>query len=151
MRPRPICRRTFLMGLSDLGMAGLIGSTWPSIQSPRTLADEPIARAIPVFRLDLLTFEDFSHLVGESFVAKPESAPRLSLTLIEAKRLRPQPVSVPGLAARAPFSVVFRCPVVSRLGQGLSQVQHRRLGTLDLFLAPIGPRTDVEHFEAIFS
>lgn len=151
MRPRPICRRKFLTDLSDLGMVSLIGSTWPSIQRPATLADEPIASKTRVFRLDALTCQDFSPLVGESFLVKPESAPPLSLTLIEAKRLRPQLVPVPGLAARTPFSVVFRGPVDSRLEQGLSQVQHPTLGILDLFLAPIGPQTDVAHFEAIFS
>ncbi|WP_410001702.1 DUF6916 family protein [Singulisphaera sp. GP187] len=132
-------------------MAGLIGSTWPSNLRPTTLAEEPIASEIRVFRLDALTCQDFSPLVGESFLAKPESAPPLSLTLIEAKLLRPQLVPVPGLAARTPFSVVFRGPVDSRLEQGLSRVQHCRFGILDLFLAPIGPQTDVAHFEAIFS
>lgn len=155
IRPQPICRRTFLTGLSDLGMAGLIGSTWPSIPRPASPGERPVAREIPVLRPDTLSCQDFSPLVGESFLVKPESAPPLSLALIEATVLRPQPVPDPRLgltlAARAPFSIVFRGPADSCLEQGLSRVQHRELGTFDLFLAPIGgPRTDYAHFEAIF-
>lgn len=156
-QPRRCGRRTFLTELSDLGMAGLIGSTWrPSrLQSPVPApAPESLARREPRLRLrlDRLTCPDFARHVGDPFLVTPDSGSALALTLNEAKLLGSRPVPVPGLASRPPFSVVFHAPAESRLEQGTYRVQHSRLGTLDLFLVPIGPRTadDVTRYEAIF-
>jgi hypothetical protein len=40
---------------------------------------------------------------------------------------------------RAPFAVVFRGPLRPVLPQGIYHVEHEQLGTLELFLVPIGP------------
>jgi Domain of unknown function (DUF6916) len=40
---------------------------------------------------------------------------------------------------RAPFSVLFHGPLEPVLPQGIYQLEHDQLGTLELFIVPVGP------------
>ncbi len=40
---------------------------------------------------------------------------------------------------RNPFSVMFHGPLQPVLRQGIHHVEHEHLGTLDLFIVPVGP------------
>lgn len=51
---------------------------------------------------------------------------------------------------RAPFSVVFSGPSEPVLPQGIHTVEHEQLGTLELFLVPIGPGEEGMRYEAVF-
>jgi hypothetical protein len=52
---------------------------------------------------------------------------------------------------RRPFSIVFRGPADSFLPQRIYHIVHPDMGTLDLFLVPIGPDREGMLYEAVFS
>ncbi len=51
---------------------------------------------------------------------------------------------------RTPFSVVFRGPLSPILPQATYRLEHDGLGTLDLFIVPLGPERDAMRYEAVF-
>jgi hypothetical protein len=54
-------------------------------------------------------------------------------------------------AKRTPFSLVFRCGKETPLPQGTYTVEHERMGTLEIFLVPIGPDEGGLCYEAVFN
>jgi hypothetical protein len=54
-------------------------------------------------------------------------------------------------AARAPFSIVFLGPREPVLPQRIYRLEHEQLGTLDLFLVPIGRDDAGVRYEAVFT
>lgn len=54
-------------------------------------------------------------------------------------------------APREPFSLVFRGPAEPALAQAIQPLRHPRLGTLALFLVPIGADGDGRRYEAVFA
>lgn len=98
--------------------------------------------------LDPLELSSFAPHVGERFAlrrAEPGAAP-LDLVLLEANALahgegRP----------RTPFSLVFRGPVQPVMPQSIHRLEHAAMGTLDLFLVPIGRDPQGIRYEAIFT
>lgn len=46
---------------------------------------------------------------------------------------------------RAPFSVLFHGPLEPVLSQGIYRLEEERLGTLELFVVPIGPDEPAAH------
>lgn len=99
--------------------------------------------------LDTLTREQFSDHQGESFRLEADEASSLDLTLAEASPL--------GSAARGgerePFSLTFRGPAEPVLPQAIYQVEHPKLGKLEIFLVPIGPDPKEKgmRYEAVFT
>ncbi len=49
------------------------------------------------------------------------------------------------------FSLVFLGPLEAPISQGIYQVEHDKLGALDLFLVPIGRDNSGVRYEAIFN
>jgi len=49
------------------------------------------------------------------------------------------------------FSLVFRGPLDPAMGQGMCQMEHDALGTLALFIVPIGPDPRGMRYEAVFN
>ena len=52
---------------------------------------------------------------------------------------------------KQPFSAIFRGPRNGILPQRIYRVEHDGLGTLDLFLVPIGPDALGMRYEAVFN
>jgi hypothetical protein len=54
---------------------------------------------------------------------------------------------------REPFSLIFRGPSDQTLPQGTHRVEHKRLGSLEIFLVPVGPDDDGDGmlYEAVFA
>jgi hypothetical protein len=50
-----------------------------------------------------------------------------------------------------PFSIIFRGPSGQSLPQRIYRLEHAQLGTLDLFLVPIGPDGVGMCYEAVFN
>lgn len=92
-----------------------------------------------------LSLETFEPLLGATFTALTE--PRLALTLSEAT---PLPAG-PDADGRAPFSLLFSGPGEPTLPQGMVPLEHAGLGTLEIFLVPLGPGSGGFRYEAIFS
>jgi hypothetical protein len=99
--------------------------------------------------LESLTVDTFTTRIGERFRLLADPSSETPLELIHATPLgaaRP-----PQAAGRTPFSILFRGPLTPVWPQRIYRVEHDTLGTLDLFLVPIGPRDGGMVYEAIFT
>jgi hypothetical protein len=98
-------------------------------------------------RLDLRAFEP---LVGQRFVLGSgddagDQEP-LDLVLLEARVL-----SHGDGRTRVPFSLIFRSGPGLVRPQRIYRLEHAELGTLELFLVPIGRDAEGVRYEAIFT
>lgn len=84
----------------------------------------------PVVSMD---YERFRRVRDSSFVLKAEG-PQIALHLTEVER-HPLSESGPGHEC---FSLLFRTPENVHLQQGTYPLEHPTLGTVDLFLVPLG-------------
>lgn len=57
----------------------------------------------------------------------------------------------PGDVERGPFSLLFRCPQEFYFEQQMVELEHPDLGSLHLFLVPLGPDDEGQRYEAVFS
>jgi hypothetical protein len=100
--------------------------------------------------LDKVTHATFAELVGSKFFIRFSAGAPLEVELVSATLLasgRP----VPG-GTREPFSLIFRGgPPDSYLPQRMYPITHEKIGTLELFLVPIGPDQVGMRYEAIFN
>jgi hypothetical protein len=88
-----------------------------------------------------LDYDDFSGRVGETFVATAlgdEGAAPVPLTLVEATQHDALGGPGPDGVQRRQFSLVFGGPVEQPLAQSTYDLAHDGLGTIALFLVPIG-------------
>jgi hypothetical protein len=92
--------------------------------------------------LDTLTAESFEPLLGATFEIGSAGA---ALTLTEIKRL--------GAALRdgGAFALYFEGPGPAPLQQAIYPIRHPALGTLDIFIVPVGRTADGFRYEAIFT
>jgi hypothetical protein len=99
--------------------------------------------------LESLTVDTFSARIGERFRLHADPGSATPLELIDAT---PLGAARPAQAAgRIPFSLLFRGPLTPVWPQRIYRVDHDALGSLDLFLVPIGPRDGGMVYEAIFT
>ena len=91
-----------------------------------------------------LSAEDFEPHRGKSF-RLAANGQALDLKLDEVQRL--------GTALRAggAFSLMFLTPAGPSLPQAIYPVEHPALGTLELFVVPLGPKDGTNRYEVIFT
>jgi hypothetical protein len=99
-------------------------------------------------KLDSLGHGDFAPLVGDRFVLSLPSGERLELRLVEVAPFPEPPVPRVG---RRGFSLLFRSGRPGHVPQATYALEHERLGTLSMFLVPIGPREGGMCYEAVFN
>lgn len=99
--------------------------------------------------LESLTLETFAPRIGERFRLSADAGQAVEVTLIEATPLGAAARSQ--AARRTPFSVVFLGPAAPVWPQHIYRVEHDVMGTLDLFLVPLGPRDGGMMYEAVFT
>jgi hypothetical protein len=77
----------------------------------------------------------------------------LPLELVEVQRASHagNPAAVGPAGRREPFNLVFRGPRSPWAPQGIHRLEHDQLGTLDLFLVPLGPDAVGMRYEAVFT
>ena len=94
--------------------------------------------------LAILTCGDFEPHLGDVF-SLGSTAGEISLRLVEIHKL--------GQALRAggAFSLEFVSPADRLLPQAIYSLEHRTLGTLALFLVPLGPTANGMRYEAVFT
>ena len=95
--------------------------------------------------LALLTAGDFESYVGSWFGTHyqgTETAVRLDQVGL---------IGAAGGAGRQPFSLLFRGPSSVPLPQQIHRLEHDGLGSLDLFLVPVGADGNDLLYEAIFA
>jgi hypothetical protein len=94
--------------------------------------------------LAALTYEDFEPRLSDAFALR-QGAGELTLTLAEVRRL--------GQAKRTggAFSLLFIAPAGPFLPQAIYPLTHAALGTIELFLVPLGPVQGGNGYEAVFT
>jgi hypothetical protein len=100
--------------------------------------------------LDKLTSADFSPYLNQTFYLHLESGEPLAAELIKVTDLGTgfPPGQEP--ARRRPFSIIFRCGP-NLLPQRIYRLTHEQMGTLEIFLVPIGPDQFGLCYEAVFN
>ena len=96
----------------------------------------------------VLRFEDFGDKVGQTFTITEAGLPAVPLTLVEADLLRTHALPPGG---RPPFSLIFLFGDREMLPQRLYQVTHDTLGTVTLFLVPVGRNASGIQYQALFN
>lgn len=94
-------------------------------------------------RLTELTAHSFSPRVGNEFRLLADG---------ETIQARLAEVTIGGRGLhRDQFSLLFRVPLGVGLPQGIYRIDHDEMGSLDLFLVPLGPDAEGPRYEAAFS
>ena len=88
-----------------------------------------------------LTVDDFAALVGDRFTLAGGGAYELTQARAGA--------AAPG-APRPPFTLLFAGPPEPVREQGIQALTHPDLGTLELFLVPVGRDAAAVRYEAVF-
>lgn len=91
----------------------------------------------------------FAPTVGSQFIVtlQADVAP-VELVLVEVVE---HPAS-PGAPRERPFTLCFLGPTGEHFRQGLYSFSHAGLGTIDIFIVPLGPQADGRHrYEAVFN
>lgn len=98
--------------------------------------------------LDQLNSSDFRPHLNTTFVIRLKEIEPIELQLVNVTESGSSPWST----ARQPFSLQFLGPVSSQyLLQHIYPLEHPHMGTLDLFLVPLGPESGRMRYEAIFN
>ncbi len=102
-----------------------------------------------------LTRETFAALEGECFRLQADEA-EVEWVLVEVSGRGPRAAATPivpsdGVLQREPFALLFRAPRQPALPQRIYPLVHDRLGTLELFLVPVGEDDDARYYEAVFT
>jgi hypothetical protein len=93
---------------------------------------------------ELLTKEAFAENLNTKFRVPLESPDAVELELIEVMEAR-------STSRQQQFSVFFRGPLEYGLQQGTYQMEHEKMGKIDLFIVPVGREADGLHYEAVFN
>jgi uncharacterized protein DUF6916 len=98
--------------------------------------------------LDSLQADDLRLHLGSRFSLRLAAGQTLELALVEVS----EHAHPPGVARRRQgFSLVFRSELPGHLPQAIYRLEHEAMGTMDVFLVPIGPRDGGMCYEAIFN
>lgn len=151
-RTQDISRRAFLVAASA-GAACFAHRGWGEAESigadvSRSATARAGERGV---KLDAVTQETFAACRGTHFLIGDESAAAVEVELIDVWEFRTKAAESRPLSARTPFSVLFRGPKGCVVRQGTYAVEHDGLGTLELFLVPVGPQQDALILEAAFA
>ena len=150
-RRESIPRRRFLARLAVLGPVAWAGMAAAPHRMPAgTIPGTDWPFQTSTVKLDMVTRDDFARCLGSRFRLHVDSGKPVEVELIAATALASRP-PIEGLAKRGPFSIVFRAPRDFLVPQKIYQLQHDKLGTLDIFLVPIGPDAHGMRYEAVFN
>ena len=91
-----------------------------------------------------LTHEEFSKNVNTKFQVETNEGAQVELELIAISELKLYP-------QQEEFTIVFRGPSDSFLGQGSRNFTHDQMGRFDLFIVPVRQDAQGFYYEAIFN
>jgi uncharacterized protein DUF6916 len=93
-----------------------------------------------------LTAESFREHLGSRFRVHVDDVGSMDVELVDVA------LHEPHAGPRSqPFSLLFRGHLKSYLPQAIYRLEHATLGTLELFLVPVGPDERGMRYEAIFN
>lgn len=91
-----------------------------------------------------LTLEAFRPAVGQAFTVSDEGGAKVELILAEAAEV--------GAGPHAPaFSLLFHGPADPLMPQATYRFEHGSLGTMEIFIVPLGRDEHSAVYEAVFS
>ena len=93
-----------------------------------------------------LTIDLFSDKVGQIWTVDEPQAPPIELTLIEVEPLRNY-----AKLKREPFSLIFTTRGNFVLPQRIYGLRHSMLGSMELFIVPVGRIDDVTTYQSLFN
>jgi hypothetical protein len=97
--------------------------------------------------LNQLQSGDFTPHLNDQFIIHAESLEPIEAELIDVSEL-----GGPTFDQRPPFSIVLRTGQQDQyLIQAIYRVEHAAMGSLDLFLVPLGPDRNGMRYEAVFT
>ncbi len=107
-------------------------------------------------QLDKVTSDDFKPFLKQTFQIIAEPSASVEAELIQVKEL---PVAYEdeidaedAPTRRKPFSLLFRSAQKDEyLPQKIYTIQHDQMGSLDIFLVPLGPDSEGMRYQAIFT
>lgn len=100
-------------------------------------------------RLKTLRLEDFEPFVDQTFTFRAHEGEEIATRLDHVRPLGGQTVDD---AARRPFALVFTSEASGVLAQQIVTVENETLGSLDVFVVPVGPdRRGRMQYEAVFT
>lgn len=103
---------------------------------------------IPI--LKNLTKENFQEALNDKFVLRANPTESLDLQLVAVNDLTARLVNTKGLN-RTPFSLHFRGPRTPWAQQHTYRLENEKMGSLEMFLVPVGPDGQGMLYEAIFT
>jgi hypothetical protein len=101
--------------------------------------------------LDKLSVDDFTPAVGQRFVADLDGTGSLDLELVKAATFEAGAAARDESGTRSPFNVQFRGPAEPILPQRIYRLENDHVGTLEIFLVPIGNDGSATSYEAVFA
>ena len=98
--------------------------------------------------LETVTADDFTPHVGAVFTLHTGDGGELPFTLSDVRNL-----GLPGATGkgRLPFALEFDGPPEVPLPQHIYPLTHPEMGSLEIFLVPVGANADKRMYEAIFA
>lgn len=94
-----------------------------------------------------LSRQRFADYLGTEFTVVVGGNQRVSLTLVEVKPLGTRET---GALSIESYSLLFEGPTAPMLPQSSFQFVHPYLGELVIFIIPLGPRSGIMRYEAVF-
>ena len=91
-----------------------------------------------------LTHEEFSKNANTKFQVEVDERTQVELDLIAISELKIYP-------QQEEFTIVFRGPLDSFLGQGARNFMHDQMGRFELFIVPIRQDAQGFYYEAVFN
>lgn len=92
----------------------------------------------------MLTHDTFTKFLNAKFKVAVDNDQQVELQLDEVSELRMSD-------HQEQFSILFRGPNETFLGQGIRHLSHERLGDFDLFLVPISQDAQGYCYESVFN
>ena len=101
--------------------------------------------------LESLQSSDFTPLLNQTFRIRTAANELLDVELVEVTEMGSGTAGCGNAPERRPFSIVFRGPMDVLIPQNIYEIEHEKLGTISLFMVPIGPDQKGMRYEAVFA
>lgn len=97
--------------------------------------------------LESLTHDTFEARRGEVFTVRLEDGQAIETRLAQVQGSTERTARI----GRAPFSLIFRGPLRPILPQRIYTLENAAMGSIAIFLVPLGPESGEMQYQAVFS
>ncbi len=101
--------------------------------------------------LEKLNHSQLLDVLHSEFRVRSDGDDSVAFTLVEVRDLA-TPATMPREEGRrSPFSLLFKAPLAFRVEQGMLEMEHESLGSLELFVVPVREDEQGLYYEAVFN